>query len=352
MKLDLGTRASRQDILRGVYEDNLRIVNKRVEAARGRSRRARWGLRATLLLAGVLVAAAGFQVWQEIQAKHPAEAGALAAVADPEAAAERMAREFGSPDDPGLAAEVPIANLFDLQVRTIVIDPGHGGEDPGALGPQGTREKDVTLDVARRLRRRLERRGLRVLMTREDDRKVSLRRRVAFANEHEADLFISLHVNALPAEGVTSVETYYFGLQADAQAMHLARLENQDSDFSMADFRESLEKIGDTMKFQESKLLASSIQRTLYRNMRRVNSQVSDWGVRRGPFVVLLGVQVPSVLAEMAVISNRAEEAKLNTPQHREHLAMSLEAGILGYLHPDTSESTQRATEHGSQKDP
>jgi N-acetylmuramoyl-L-alanine amidase len=94
--------------------------------------------------------------------------------------------------------------------------------------------------------------------------------------------------------------------------------------------------MGNTMKFQESKQLAGSIQKMLYRNMRRMNNDISDWGVKRGPFVVLLGVEVPGVLAEISVISNREEEAKLNTPEHREQIAQSLEAGIVNYLHPAT----------------
>lgn len=343
------SKHKRQAILRGVYEDNLKMANKQIARLRRPSFWSMWGARVAMVLAGFVVLLGGFQMYQEIQALQ------RDAALSP---AERIAGAFGSPDDPGLRAdpdrEVPIANLFGLQVRTIVIDPGHGGIDPGASGPTGLAEKDVTLDVARRLQRQLERDyGYRILMTRDDDRKVTLRQRVAFANEHDADLFISVHVNALPIDTLTTVETYFFSPRGDAKTERLAGLENQDSEYSYADWVNTFEKIGNTMKFQESKQLATSIQSTLYRNMRRVNGAVNDWGVRSGPFVVLLGVEVPAVLAEISVISNKAEEAKLYTPEYREHLATALVAGVVDYLHPspDRREPTEDATDHGNEKD-
>ena len=368
MKLETpGTRARREDIFRGVYEENRKIVNQPVDDKKIQSRRAAlWRMRAGLVVAVILVLAGGFRAYQEIAASQRAEQGNGVVPVSGEglslSPAERMAQEFRSPTDPGVTGEgvfgteneVPIANLFGLQVNTIIIDPGHGGSDPGAIGPGGTQEKDITLDVARRLQRRLNHQGFNVLMTREGDSKRSLQERIDFANEHHADLFISIHVNALPAPEVVSIETYYFGLHSDAQTLQLAQRENADSDLSMANFRDEIEKMGNTMKFQESKQLAGSIQKMLYRNMRRVNNDISDWGVKRGPFVVLLGVEVPGVLAEISVISNREEEAKLNTPEHREQIARSLEAGIVNYLHPqpdDISELTERTTDDGSQKE-
>jgi N-acetylmuramoyl-L-alanine amidase len=306
-----------------------------------------------LALAGFLLVLGGFQVYQEIQAKQRKSL---------ETPAERIAQAYGSPDDPGLRPEtadgstgaMPVANLFGLQVRTIVIDPGHGGKDPGAIGPAGLAEKDVTLDVALRLRRRLERDyGYQILMTREDDRKITPHQRVAYANEQAADLFISIHVNALPVDTLTTVETYYFSPRGSARVERLAALENETSGYSMAEWREAIQNIETTLKFQESKQLATSIQRTHYRNMQRENGEVNDWGVRSGPFIVLLGVEVPAVLAEISVISNRAEEAKLNTAEYREQLAMSLEAGIATYLNPpsDPREPTEDASEDASEKD-
>ena len=169
---------------------------------------------------------------------------------------------------------IPMADLFDLEVQTIVIDPGHGGIDPGATGHQGLREKDVALDIAKRLRDKLRASGkYRILLTREEDRKVFLKERVAFANENRADLFISIHINSLPDRAglLNYVETYYFGPHTDERSLELAEKENRDSDYAMGDFREVIARIGDTLKTEESSELAGSIHRQLYNNLRRRN---------------------------------------------------------------------------------
>ena len=228
--------------------------------------------------------------------------------------------------------EVSLADLFGLDVKTIVIDPGHGGRDPGAVGPGGLREKDVTLDLAKRLRDRLTRHGYRILMTREDDVTKSLRERVAFANAYGADLFISLHINALPVEDPTIVETYYFGPQSDEQALRVAQRENAESEYVMADFPEMISKIGESFRQQESKKLAAAIQHSLYRNIKRENRKLVSWGIKTAPFVILLGADMPSVLAEVTTLSNRHEEQKLTTAEYRGNIARYLEEGIARYL--------------------
>ncbi len=229
----------------------------------------------------------------------------------------------------------PMADLFDLKVQTIVIDPGHGGSDPGATGHQGLREKDVALDIARRLRNKLVAAGTyRVLLTRDDDRKVYLKERVAFAKENHADLFISIHINSVPAEAgpVNYVETFYFGPHTDQRSLDLAETENRDSDYVMGDFREIIARIGDTLKTEESAQLAASIHSRLYDNLKRRNGDLMDAGAKTGPFVVLLGVEVPSVLIEVSCISNKAEETRLSTPHYRDSVAGFLETGIVEYL--------------------
>lgn len=228
---------------------------------------------------------------------------------------------------------MPMADLFDLEVRTIVIDPGHGGIDPGATGRQGLMEKDVALDIARRLRDKLESAGnYRVVLTREQDRKVYLKERVAFAKDNHADLFISIHINSLPVEDVNYVETYYFGPHTDQRSLELAQQENRDSDYAMGDFREVIAKIGDTMKTEESKQLADAIHHQLYSSLKRRNRGLVDAGSKAGPFVVLLGVDVPSVLVEVSCISNKAEETRLSKPHYRDDVAGFLKAGIVQYL--------------------
>jgi N-acetylmuramoyl-L-alanine amidase len=228
---------------------------------------------------------------------------------------------------------LPMADLFGLRVQTIVIDPGHGGIDPGATGHRGLKEKDVALDIARRLRDKLTSFGnYRVLLTREDDRKVYLKERVAFARENHADLFVSIHVNSVPVNFANYVETYYFGPYTDQRSLDLATTENSDSDYVMGDFRKVIAKIGDTMKTEESKTLAISIHKHLYASLKRLNAGLVDAGSKTGPFVVLLGVDVPSVLVEVSCISNKAEEIRLARPGYRDGIAGFLETGIVEYL--------------------
>ncbi|MGD8874017.1 MAG: N-acetylmuramoyl-L-alanine amidase [Gammaproteobacteria bacterium] len=231
--------------------------------------------------------------------------------------------------------DMPMADLFDLKIGTIVIDPGHGGIDPGAMGHQGLMEKDVSLDIARRLRDKLARTGrYRVLLTRGEDRKVYLKERVAFAKDNNADLFISIHANALPSEAsnINYVETFYFGPYSDKRTLEIAEKENHDSDYAIGDFRQIIAKIGDTMKTEESRDLANAIHRKLYSGLQSHNQDLIDAGSKTGPFVVLLGVEVPSVLVEVSCISNMAEETRLSKPEYRDDIADFLKMGIIDYL--------------------
>jgi N-acetylmuramoyl-L-alanine amidase len=227
-----------------------------------------------------------------------------------------------------------LAALFGLGVRTIVIDAGHGGRDPGAIGPAGLQEKEVTLDVATRLYHRLRAHSaLRVLMTRTGDQSLSLKERVAFANARGADLFLSIHVNALPVEQPTVVETYYFGPQSDPAALRVAQVENRGSEYVMAEFREIIEKLDDSFKHQESRRLAKAIQGSLYRNIRHYhNAALVSWGIKSAPFIVLLGADMPSVLTEVTTLSNRREERRLKTESYRRQIASYLEQGLVEYL--------------------
>jgi N-acetylmuramoyl-L-alanine amidase len=229
--------------------------------------------------------------------------------------------------------DVRLSSLFGLAVHTIVIDPGHGGRDPGAIGASGTREKDLTLDIALRLRDRLKENGpYNVVLTREVDKKVTPSKRVEFANANNADLFVSIHINSLPQKPLNVIETYYFGPPQDEETLRLAEKENQGSEYSLEGFRAIIEKIGDTLKRQESIALAWSIQRSLFTNIREYDADVQDVGVKVAPFVVLLGVDAPAVLAEVSCITNDEEEVKLNSPDYREKIASFLEDGIISYL--------------------
>jgi len=228
---------------------------------------------------------------------------------------------------------VPLSRMLGLKIRTIMIDAGHGGTDLGARGKMGTIEKDITLDIAKRLKAHLDQKGsTHVLMTREDDSFVPLDKRVALARERKADLFISIHVNYLPRIPINIIETYYFGPSSDEKTLKLAQRENVGSEYGLSDFREIMEKLGKTMKLQESKELAESIQSNLFLNSRKHSEDIQNHGVKRAPFVVLLGVEVPAVLAEVSCLSNREEELELNSESHRENIARYLAAGIFDYL--------------------
>jgi N-acetylmuramoyl-L-alanine amidase len=228
---------------------------------------------------------------------------------------------------------VSLTSVFGLAVKTIVIDPGHGGIDPGAIGTQGTKEKDIALDVALRLRDKLERTGTyKILMTRDTDRFVPLSKRVEFANQAGADLFISIHVNSLPQKEPNVIETYFFGPPTDDATLRLAEQENSGSLYSIGAFKAMIQKIGDTLKRQESGTLARCIQKSLYRNIRKFDSHARDVGVKFAPFVVLLETDAPSVLAEISCITNKEAEGRLKSGEYREKIASFLEEGITAYL--------------------
>jgi N-acetylmuramoyl-L-alanine amidase len=227
-----------------------------------------------------------------------------------------------------------LRNIFGLKIKTIVIDPGHGGEDPGTSGQSGTREKNITLDIAKRLQQRLSHYDeYQILLTRTEDETLSLESRIEFANSHKADLYVSIHVNNIPNKPYSIIETYYFGPNTDHGALALAEQENSGTQYTMSDFKAMVQKINNTLKYQEAKVLARSIQKNLYSNIHRDKDNIHDYGVKMAPFIVLLGVDMPSVLTEVTCLSDREEEKKLSSEAYREDIARYMEAGIIQYLH-------------------
>jgi N-acetylmuramoyl-L-alanine amidase len=230
-------------------------------------------------------------------------------------------------------ADFSLRKIFGLKIKTIIIDPGHGGEDPGTSGQFGTREKDITLDIAKRLLQRLSRYdGYCVLLTRTEDETLSLESRIEFTNSHKADLYVSVHVNNIPNKPYSIIETYYFGPNTDRNSLSLAQKENSGAQYTVNDFKAMVQKINNTLKYQEAKVLALSIQKSLYGNMHRGNDNVHDYGVKPAPFIVLLGVDMPSVLTEVTCLSSQEEEKKLNNESYREDIARYMEEGIIQYL--------------------
>lgn len=324
----------KQAILQAVYEENRAAAagpcapaaRRRRAGVPGRTRTAARGSLVALLIVALVAVA----TWGMVLAMDPRTEAAPAAL--PVATVDEPAPASPPPFVPN-AADAGVAEVLGLQVRTIVIDPGHGGRDPGAVGPGGLAEKDVTLDVARRLRDRLVRHeAYQVLMTHEGDRAMRLNERVAFANEAGADLYVSIHVNALADTALAPVETYFFGIEADPNARALAHAENEAGAFSVADFNAAIRRAGTAVKLQESRDLAQSVQRALVEQGRIGPRPRDDWGAKPAPFAVLLHTEAPAVLAEITALSNPTEEARLRTPAYRDAIAAALEAGVLAYL--------------------
>jgi N-acetylmuramoyl-L-alanine amidase len=240
---------------------------------------------------------------------------------------------------------VSIKKMFGLGIKTIIIDAGHGGEDNGATGVLDTKEKDLTLDIAQILKKRLEATGqYRVLLTRSDDEYIALKDRTVIANKSGADLFLSVHVNFLPGKSINIIETFYFGPSKNATELKLAEKENEGSGFSISNYNQLIKKSSITMKLQESRLMAQSIQQNLFQSMHTVNKEFQDFGVKRAPFVVLLGTDMPGVLVEVSCLSNHDEEQRLRDPTYRETIASYIETGVIKYLKSrSTNYDTKRA---------
>jgi N-acetylmuramoyl-L-alanine amidase len=235
---------------------------------------------------------------------------------------------------PTRAGQKSLARVLGLKVRRIVIDPGHGGHDTGTIGPHGLEEKDVCLDVALRLGRIIEQRlpGAQVIYTRKTDVFVSLQRRTAIANQAHADLFVSIHANSSPDPQARGIETYYLNFATSPEAMAVAARENATSDETEHDLPDLLKKIARNDKIEQSKELAEDIQDSLSERLELVSRSERNRGVKKAPFVVLIGANMPSVLAEISFLSNPTDERMLRKPAQRERIAMGLYRGIAAYL--------------------
>jgi N-acetylmuramoyl-L-alanine amidase len=261
------------------------------------------------------------------QAERPAALARPASVPSTASAPEPLvqtAESLPAPQDMS-----PVA--FPLEVRKIILDPGHGGVDPGAPAAGGLWEKDVTLDVARRLKALLLEAGFEVQMTREKDETVSLRERAQFANYQKGDLFISIHFNALPTRSYRGLETYYLGATKEKHIERLAGAENQASGYSMADFRRLLEGVYTHVRQKESKQLAEAVHQGLATSLVKGNPAIRDSGVKPAPFLVLVATEMPGILAEVSYLSNDEDARLLAQPGYRAEIARVLFQGIRTY---------------------
>jgi N-acetylmuramoyl-L-alanine amidase len=225
-----------------------------------------------------------------------------------------------------------LIRALGLKIGRVVIDPGHGGHDQGSTGPGGLLEKDLVLDIAHRLGKLIEDRlGSEVIYTRDDDTFIPLESRTELANEKKADLFLSIHANSSPYPNVSGIETYYLNFASTRDAMDIASRENAGSQKSIHDLGDLIEKITRHDKAEESKDFASKMQAALYSAAARSNPSARNRGVKKAPFVVLIGATMPSILVEIGFVSNSREEGLLKRSDHRQKLAEALYKGVARY---------------------
>ena len=225
-----------------------------------------------------------------------------------------------------------LIRALGLKISRIVIDAGHGGHDTGSIGQSGLREKEVSLAIAQRLGDLLEERlGAGVIYTRTSDEFVPLEERTRIANSEQADLFVSVHCNSARNRSVRGIETYYLNFTADSWALNVASRENAAADRSVHDLQDLVSKIALKEKIDESREFATRIQNELYSGLSLYSANVKNRGIRKAPFVVLIGAKMPAVLAEIGFISNKTDENLMKTAAYRAEVAEYLFEGIVSY---------------------
>jgi N-acetylmuramoyl-L-alanine amidase len=234
---------------------------------------------------------------------------------------------------PTASGDRSLIRALGLKIGKIVIDPGHGGHDTGTIGPNGLEEKDLVLEVGRRLGKLLEARlGAEVVYTRKDDTFIPLETRTAVANQARADLFVSIHANSSHDADARGVETYYLNFTSSPEALEVAARENAVSEKSIYELQDLVKKIALKEKIEESREFAGDVQESLYRGLAVKSPAIRDRGVKKAPFIVLIGANMPSILAEISFVSNPADEHRLATSEYRQRIAESLYRGIAKYV--------------------
>jgi len=262
--------------------------------------------------------------------------------------AESSGGGSGVPDDPYTAAAVAprirapsptatgsttLTRALGLKIGRIVIDPGHGGHDTGTLGPDGVEEKNVALDVALRLRKLVQQRmGAEVVMTRSDDTFIPLEERTAIANQRAADLFVSIHCNASRDPSARGIEVYYLNFTSDPNSLEVAARENATSQESVHQLQSLIKKIALTEKIDESDELARQVDVSLEQATARSGNHQPNRGLKKAPFVVLIGANMPSILAEISFLTNPRDENLLAKASYRQQIAEGLYQGIARYV--------------------
>jgi N-acetylmuramoyl-L-alanine amidase len=252
--------------------------------------------------------------------------------------AAQPAKPAPSPAETGTAAsrksdgKNSLIRALGLKINRVVIDPGHGGHDQGTVGKRGLMEKELVLDIAKRVGELMEQQiGCEVTYTRSDDSFVPLEGRTALANDRRADLFISLHANSSRYPRIAGTETFFLNFTNSRDALDVAARENASSQKSVSELQDLLQKIARQEKIEESKELAGRIQAAMFAFSSRYYQGIRNRGVKMAPFVVLVGATMPSVLVEIGFLSNSREETLLKRPDHRQRVAEALVRGITRY---------------------
>jgi len=263
--------------------------------------------------------------------------GAIATKTTPKPVTVADAKPAAAPDkikaaDPIRGGAHSLTRALGLKIGRILIDPGHGGHDTGTIGPSGYTEKELVLDVSRRLGKLIEDRlGSEVAYTREDDNFVALEDRAEMANTKQADLFLSIHANSSRTKSASGIETYYLSLTADPEALEVAARENAVSQETISELQGLVRKIALNEKVDESKEFATKVHASLKKTLAKGRGKHFDRGVKKAPFVVLIGANMPAILAEISFLSNPEEEKRLKTPEQRQKIAEALYAGVSSY---------------------
>jgi len=252
-----------------------------------------------------------------------------------------------APPEVNRAGSYSLARQLGLGARRIVIDPGHGGHDPGTIGRGGLQEKDLVLDVCLRLEKLVRTElGAEVIMTRASDSYVALEERTAIANSKAADLFLSVHANSSRNPTARGIETYFLNFAGTPHAEAVAARENAISAATLKDLQGLVKAITLNSKIDESRDFAASIQEAMVEHLR-TRHPVEDRGVHTAPFYVLIGANMPSILAEIAFVSNPDDEKQLKTNEYRELIAQSLLKGVRSYLEALSRTQTRQLTGSG-----
>lgn len=242
------------------------------------------------------------------------------------------------PESPRASKPIPqedltLTRVLGLKVGRVVVDPGHGGHDSGAIGRGGLREKDLVLSIANRLKPLLEERlGTEVIMTRDDDRFIPLEERTAIANQHQADLFISIHGNSSRGRRATGAETFYLNFAESDSAQEVATRENAASQRTVGELEDLVRQITKGTHNAESRKLAGVVQTSLFSGIKKHRRPFLNRGVKTAPFIVLMGASMPSILTEVGFISNPDEEKFLTTSENHQRVAEALFEGVKQYL--------------------